>query len=60
MADDDNNDDNSVAELLVHSMEISVRTSIRMMRLPLVMYTGLIDQWAKAVDSMADDLESRY
>ncbi len=60
MADDENNDDNSVAELLVHTMEISVRTSIRMMKLPLVMYVGLIDQWAKAVDSMADDLESRY
>jgi len=60
MADDENNDDNSVAELLVHTMEISVRTSIRMMKLPLVMYAGLIDQWAKAVDSMADDMESRY
>jgi len=60
MPDDQNNDDNSVAELLVHTMEISVRTSIRMMKLPLVMYVGLIDQWAKAVDSMADDLESRY
>lgn len=60
MTDGDNNDDDSVAELLVHSLEISVRTSIRMMKLPLVMYVGLLDQWAKAVDSMAEDMESRY
>jgi hypothetical protein len=60
MPDDENNNDNSVAELLVHSMEISVRTSIRMMKIPLVMYAGMVDQWAKAVDSMADDMESRY
>ncbi len=60
MSDDENNDENSAAELLVHSMEISIRTSMRMMRLPLVMYAGMIDQWAKAVDSMVDDLESRY
>lgn len=60
MSDDDNNGDDSVAELLVHSMEISIRTSMRMMRLPLVMYAGMVDQWAKAVDSMVEDLESRY
>ena len=60
MTDDVNNDDDSVAELLVHSLEISVRTSIRMMKLPLIMYVGLLDQWAKAVDSMAEDMESRY
>ena len=60
MSDDDNNGGDSTAELLVHTMEISIRTSMRMMKLPLVMYAGMIDQWAKAVDSMVDDLESRY
>lgn len=60
MADDEDNGDDSATDLLIHTFEISLRTSIRMMKVPLVMYAGMIDNWAKVVDSMVEDLQSRY
>ena len=49
----------SFTELLVDTIETSVRTSVKMMKLPLVMYAELLNSWAAAVDSIVDDFGTK-
>jgi hypothetical protein len=59
MTDEQPKGDDSVTDLLIHNYEICVRTSVSMMKMPLVMYSDAIDRWAKAVDFMVEDVQSR-
>lgn len=60
MANDVRTGNDSATDLLIHNFEICVRTNIDMMKIPLVVYGRMIDTWAKAIDSMVDEAQSRY
>ena len=50
------NGEDSISDLLSETIETSIKTSINMMKVPVVIYAGMVDCWAKAVESMLRDL----
>ena len=59
MADEQPKGDDSVTDLLIYNYEVCIRTSMSMIKMPLIMYSDAIDRWAKAVDIMVEDAQSR-
>jgi len=59
MSSEDKNGEESAVDLLVHSLEVCVRTNWQLMKVPLVVYTDLVDTWAKSVDAIVENIKSK-
>lgn len=57
-----NSDDDleSLSKLLIETFETSVHASVKLAKIPLVMCKSMTKSWAKAIDSMLDELADEY
>lgn len=48
----------SVTELMVDSFDMSVRTCVTLVKIPLVMCNSIASSWFRAVETVLDDIKS--
>lgn len=49
--------DDSISDLIAETVQTSVRTSINLMKVPVVVYAGLVSSWAKAIDAVLENMQ---